>query len=243
VNEGSEVVKSNRNTSSEVVAAAWPAPADVRTLSGDIAPLVSLNVKPETVADNFKDRLLTRQSQYKQVLFRDKGLTITIATCLDESEGPVVMPLSKAERVSGSHQSRIAEEACSLNSERLLMIKEQLNEEWDEMMNQMRERPLVSDFKLFSGSHFDRTDDPIIIDGGCTSHMTSDPRLFEVIYECFGEVELPDKGVVKYIGKGKIGLLENVLWVPGINGTYISEGKLDKEGYEILKKVRCFTCD
>jgi hypothetical protein len=28
--------------------------------------------------------------------------------------------------------------------------------------------------------------------------MTSDPRLFEVIYECFGEVELPDKGGVKY---------------------------------------------
>jgi hypothetical protein len=27
-----------------------------------------------------------------------------------------------------------------------------------------------------------------------------------------------------------------VLWVPGINGTYISEGKLDKEGYEIKKK-------
>jgi hypothetical protein len=89
--------------------------------------------------------------------------------------------------------------------------------------------------KLFNLTEYNR-EGTIIFDSGCTSHMTGDINLFDVIYECIGDIELPDKGLLKYLGKGKIGLLEDVLWVPGIKGTYISEGKLDKQGYEIKKK-------
>ena len=67
----------------------------------------------------------------------------------------------------------------------------------------------------------------IIFDSGCTSHICSELRMFDSIFDERGLIKLPDKTTVKYEGKGTIGFLKNVLWVPNVNGMYISCGQLD----------------
>ena len=57
--------------------------------------------------------------------------------------------------------------------------------------------------------------------------------MFDTIHDERGSVKLPDKTIVEYEGKGTIGFLKVVLWIPGVNGMYISCGKLDDDGMHI----------
>ena len=76
----------------------------------------------------------------------------------------------------------------------------------------------------------------IIFDSGSTSHVCSELFMFDYILDCKGELSMPDRHVLRYLGKGAIGYLKDVIWVPELDGIYISCSKFDDEGKTVIIK-------
>ena len=97
---------------------------------------------------------------------------------------------------------------------------------------------ILSDFEEFMKEPTEESlkNIKIIFDSGSTSHICSEIWMFDLIEERHGVVYLPDKNTYEYYGRGKIGFLNDVLWVPKLSGIYISCGKFDDEGMEIRIK-------
>ena len=134
----------------------------------------------------------------------------------------------------------------TLHLKRILGIKEEMNmiqdeSFWDEFEIEidyvdeinLSERKFISDYPEFEESFDGMFQIRVIFDSGCTSHICSELYMFDTIRDERGFVKLPDKTIVEYEGKGTIGFLEEVLWIPGVNGMYISCGKLDDDGMHI----------
>jgi hypothetical protein len=60
------------------------------------------------------------------------------------------------------------------------------------------ERRLISDHPDFDYNLQDISDLRVIFDSGCTSHICSDLRIFDTIYDEKGTVKLPDKTTIRY---------------------------------------------
>ncbi len=75
-----------------------------------------------------------------------------------------------------------------------------------------------------------------IFDSGSSRHMCGVLEYFDELEEEYGNVALGDGNIIDSLGVGRIGILENVLYVPELTLGLISMSELDKEGYSTVFK-------
>jgi hypothetical protein len=71
-------------------------------------------------------------------------------------------------------------------------------------------------------------------DSGGTSHLCPHIEAFDQISSFKSVINLPNKSKMLVLGKGRVGSLNEVLYVPDLECMVISFGKLDNEGYQIV---------
>ncbi len=95
---------------------------------------------------------------------------------------------------------------------------------------------VISDIDDYYGRRKPNENFKIIFDSGASTHLCPDLSMFDEIIDTTGIIKFANNKFTRYYGKGKIGILKDILWVPEIDGLYISCGKLDEDGYTITIK-------
>ena len=95
---------------------------------------------------------------------------------------------------------------------------------------------VISDVDDYYGRRKPNENFKIIFDSGASAHLCPELSMFDEITDTTGIIKFANNKFTRYYGKGKIGILRDILWVPEIDGLYISCGKLDEDGYTIIIK-------